>query len=151
MDIIGWLSIVMRFLHIGSAAGLAGGALYARLAATPMLNTLPSAERAIAAQEIQNRFKGVLFTLLLLVVASGLYNGFGPSAPHHSSQWQMWFGIKMLFVLHMLATSVLWAISPYGDVAVEGTGKRRLLSLSISAFAAILIADYLRYLTAHNL
>jgi hypothetical protein len=151
MDMNGWFSIVMRFLHIGSAAGLAGGALYARLAATPVLNALPPAERAVAAQGIQSRFKGLLFTLLLLVVASGFYNGFGPGAPHHSSQWQMWFGIKMLLVLHILATSILWAISPYGDVAVEGTGKRRLLSLSISTFAAILIADYLRYLTVHSL
>jgi hypothetical protein len=116
-----------------------------------VLNALPPAERAAAAKDAQSRFRTILFTLLVLVVLSGLYNGFGPSAPHHSSQWHMWFGIKMLFVLHILAAAILWAVSPYGDVAVEGKGKRRLIGLVITGFIAILIADYLRYLTTHGL
>jgi hypothetical protein len=151
MDMIGFFSVVVRFLHIGSAAGLVGGMLYARIAATPVLNSLPSAERAEAAKTVQLRFRGILFTMLALVVLSGLYNGFGPSAPQHGSQWHMWFGIKMLFVLHMLAAAVLWSVSPYGDVAVEGKGKRWLIGLVISGFITILIGDYLRYLTAHGL
>jgi hypothetical protein len=151
MDFLGFLSLVSRFLHIGSVAGLVGGVLYARLAATPVLNALPPAERASAAQDAQRRFRNVLFTLLVLVVASGLYNGFGPTAPHHTSQWHMWFGIKMLFVLHILAASILWAVSPYGDVAVQGNGKRRLIGLVISGFITILIGDYLRYLTTHGM
>jgi hypothetical protein len=63
----------------------------------------------------------------------------------------MWFGIKMLFVLHILAASILWAVSPYGDVAVQGNGKRRLIGLVISGFITILIGDYLRYLTTHGM
>lgn len=148
---IGFFSVVMRFLHIGSAAGLVGGILYARIAATPVLNSLPPSERAEAAKGAQLRFRGILFTMLALVILSGLYNGFGPSAPHHSSQWHMWFGIKMLFVLHILAAAILWSLSPYGDVAVEGQGKRRLIGLVISGFITIFIGDYLRYLTAHGL
>jgi hypothetical protein len=151
MDMNGLFSVLMRFLHIGSVAGLAGGALYARVSATPVLNVLPPQERPVAAQSAQAKFKGILFTMLLLVIISGVYNGFGPGAPEHGRQWHMWFGIKMLFVLHFLATAILWAVSPYGDVAVEGKGKRRLASLVISGFAAILIGNYLRYLTAHGL
>jgi hypothetical protein len=151
MDLNGLIAIVVRFLHIGSAAGLVGGVLYARLAATPVLNNLPVAERAAAAEGAQSRFKGVLFTLLLLVVLSGVYNGFGPNAPHHGHQWQMWFGIKMLGVLHFLATAILWATTPYGDVAIDGKGKRRLAGLVISGFAIVLLGSILRYLTANGL
>ena len=151
MDFLACFSVVMRFLHIGSVAGLVGGVLYARLAATPVLNALPPAERAAAAKDAQARFRNVLFVLLALVVISGIYNGFGPTAPPHTNRWHMWFGIKMLFVLHILAAAILWAVSPYGDVAVEGKGKRRLIGLVISGFIAILIGDYLRYLTTHGL
>jgi hypothetical protein len=88
--------------------------------------------------------------MLILVVASGLYNLLGPSAPHHGKQWQIWFGIKMLAVLHFLATAILWATSPYGDIQTEGKSKRRLTGLTISGLIAIFIADYLRYLTAQG-
>ncbi|MFZ0590618.1 MAG: hypothetical protein WAM39_09060 [Bryobacteraceae bacterium] len=151
MNISAVVSVVVRFLHIGSVAGLVGGALYARLAVVPALNALPPEERAQPARTAQEKYRGILFTLLLLVVASGLYNAFGPGAPVHGRQWQIWFGIKMLFVLHILATAILWATSPYGDIAVEGKGKRRLLSLVISGFITIFIGDYLRYLTSNGL
>ena len=147
----GLFSVLVRFLHLGSAAGIVGGILYARLAATPALNTVSEPERLTAAQVAQTKFRGILFAMLFLSVASGLYNGFGPGAPHHTAQWHMWFGIKMLLVLHILAVSILWATSPYGDVIAGGKSKRRLVSLVIVGFATILIGNYLRYLTAHSL
>lgn len=151
MDIGALFSVLMRFLHIGSAVGLVGGALYARFAGTPALNAVPEPARAQAAQTAQTKFRGILFALMFLVVASGLYNGFGPGAPHHTSTWQMWFGIKMLLVLHFLSAGILWATSPYGDVTIEGKGKHRLTGLVISGFLIILIGNYLRYLTLHTL
>lgn len=139
---------LMRFLHIGSVAALVGSAIYGRLVLTPVLNSLPEAERVQAAGNAQNRFRTVVYVLLALLICSGVYNYL--SAPHHSSAWQMWFGIKMLAVLHILATSVLWAVSPYGDAIVQGKGKRRLASLIVSGLVAILISNYLRYLTLHG-
>lgn len=139
----------MRFLHIASVAGLVGGALYARTALTPVLNALPEPERATAAKHAQRRFRISLFVLLVLIVFSGLYSFL--TGPKHTAVWQMAFGIKMLLVLHILATAILWATSPYGDVAVAGKGKRRLASLVTSGFLAILVASYLRYLTGLGL
>ena len=63
----------------------------------------------------------------------------------------MWFGIKILLVLHILAAAILWATSPYGDIAVGGKGKRRLASICISGLLVILIGAYLRYLTGQGL
>ena len=151
MDLLAFVSVLMRFLHIGSIAGLVGGALYARVALTPVLNALPEGERATAASSAQGRFRSTLFTLLVLIVISGLYNGFGPGAPPHPKQWHMWFGIKMLVVLHFLTTAILWVTSPYGDVAAEGKGGRRLAGLLISGAVAIFIGTYLQYITAHQL
>jgi hypothetical protein len=150
MDGYGALSVLARFLHIASVAGLVGGVLYARLASMPSLALLPERERVQVGREAQAKFRNVLFVMLILAVASGLYNFLGPSAPHHGRQWQIWFGIKMLAVLHFLAVSILWATSPYGDIAAEGKSKRRLAGLAISGLIAILIADYLRYLTAQG-
>lgn len=87
----------------------------------------------------------MLFTLLTLIVLSGLYN-FLVAAPKHTNTWQIWFGIKMLLVLHVLATAILWAISPY----VPAKSDRRLLGIAISGFVIVFISAYLRWLTQHG-
>ena len=59
----------------------------------------------------------------------------------------MAFGIKMLLVLHIYATAVLWGTSPYGDVNIAGKNKRRVLSISIAGLLVVLISAYLRSLS----
>ncbi|HXE10750.1 MAG TPA: hypothetical protein VN633_01435 [Bryobacteraceae bacterium] len=151
MDISGFFSVFMRFLHIACVAGLIGGALYAKWAMEPALNALPEAERGQAAKTTQLKFRGILYTILVLLVISGIYNGFGPGTHQHSTQWQIWFGIKMLLVLHILSTAILWVTSPYGDIAVGGKGKRRLAQLVVIGFITIFIGTYLHYLTSLGL
>jgi hypothetical protein len=143
-----FLAVLIRFVHIGSVAGLVGAALYARLAALPALNALPPTERMQAAKGAQVKFRGILYTLLLLIILSGIYNYVGGQP--HGSRWQMWFGIKMLLVLHILASAILWAISPSDTAAAEAKNKRRLAGMAISGFLAILIANYMHYLTLHG-
>ena len=143
-----FVHILMRFIHIGSIVTLVGSILYARLVLTPVLNELPEAARAAAAASAQAKFRQTVFILLVLVIGSGTYNLI--AAGHHTAAWQMWFGIKMLLVLHIAAASILWALSPYGDVAVGGKGKRRLAGLAISGLLVILISNYLRWLTMHG-
>ncbi len=142
-----FVHILMRFIHIASIVTLVGAILYARLVLTPVLNELPEAARAAAAASAQAKFKQTVFILLVFIIGSGTYNLI--AAGHHTSTWQMWFGIKMLLVLHITAASILWALSPYGDVAVAGKGKRRLAGLAISGLLVILISNYLRWLSMH--
>jgi hypothetical protein len=143
------LHVFFRFLHIASVVLLIGGAAYARQVATPALDTLPDELRKPAANEAQKRYRATLFTLLILIVGSGLYNFF--TGPKHGQTYQIWFGIKMLLVAHIFASAVLWAVSPYGDVAAEGSGKRRLLNIAISGLVAVFISAYLRSLTQRGL
>jgi hypothetical protein len=73
------------------------------------------------------------------------------TGPAHTSTYQAFFGIKMLLVAHLLATALLWATSPYGDVAENGKGKHRLLSMTISGFLAVLASAYLRSLSQRGM
>ena len=143
------LHVFFRFLHIASVVLLIGGAAYARQVATPTLNALPNELRQRAASNAQKRYRATLFVLLIVVLGSGLYNFF--TSPKHGETYQIWFGLKMLLVAHIFASAILWAISPYGDVAVEGSGKRRLLSVAISGLVVVLISAYLRSLTQRGL
>jgi len=144
-----FIHLLSRFVHIASVIMFLGGAFYANQVLVPAFNLLPEELRKQSAVASQVRWRTTLFILLVLIVASGLYNFF--SGPKHSSTYQMWFGIKMLLVAHVLATGILLATAPYGDVIVGGKSSRRLLSLTISGFVIVLISAYLRSLTLRGL
>lgn len=143
--------IFFRFIHISSVILFLGGVFYARQVLVPVLNHLPEGVRVNSAQMAQKRYRAALFTLLTLIVISGLYNFLTYSGPRHSQTYQMWFGIKMLLVAHVLAAAILWGTSPHGDVTAEGKSKRRLLGLSISGLVIVLISAYLRSLSQRGL
>jgi uncharacterized membrane protein len=138
------LHVFARFLHIICAIFLLGGCFYARQVLTPVLNILPEDKRMQAAAGAQLRYRVLLFTLIALSLLSGVYNFV--QVPH-SRLYHMAFGIKMLAVLHIYATAVLWATSPYGDVNFAGKGKHRLLSITIAGVIVVLISAYLRSLS----
>ncbi len=141
--------VVFRFIHIGSVIAFLGGVLYARQVLVPMLNSLPDEIRLQGAGWAQRKYRTTLFTLLVLIVGSGLYNLIG--GPKHTYTYQIWFGIKMLLVAHILAAAVLWGTSPYGDVNVAGKSKRRLIGIAISGIIVVFISAYLRSLTQRGL
>ena len=138
------LRVISRFIHVISAIFLLGGVFYARRVLTPVLNVLPEEQRMPAAAGAQLRYRSILFTLVTLSLLSGVYNFL--QTPH-SRQYHIAFGIKMLCVLHIYATAILWATSPYGDVDFAGKSKRRLLSITIVGIIVVLISAYLRSLT----
>ncbi len=146
-----FVHFLFRFVHIGSVILFLGGAFYSRQVLVPAFNLLPDELRRQSAVAAQVRWRTTLYLLLILIVGSGLYNFFSYAGPKHSSAYQIWFGIKMLLVAHILATSILLATSPYGDVKVEGKSTRRLVSLVISGFVIVLISAYLRSLTLRGL
>jgi hypothetical protein len=138
------LRVLSRFIHIICAIFLLGGCFYARRVLTPVLNNLPEDRRMQAAAGAQLRYRSLLFVLVGLSLLSGVYNFL--QTPH-SRLYHMAFGIKMLAVLHIYATAILWATSPYGDVNFAGKGKHRLISITISGVIVVLISAYLRSLS----
>jgi hypothetical protein len=138
------IDLLPRFIHILSAIILLGGAFYARFVLTPVVNVLPEDQRMQAAAGAQLRYRAVLFTFVGLSLLSGLYNFLRVA---HTRTYHIAFGIKMLAVLHIYATVILWATSPYGDVEVAGKGKRRAMGIAIAGCVVVLISAYLRSLS----
>jgi uncharacterized membrane protein len=144
-----FLHWLFRFIHVGAVVLFLGAVFYARQVLVPVLSVLPDDVRMSSAARAQLRFRSMLWTLLVLIVGSGLYNFF--TGLKHTPVYHAWFGVKMLLVAHILATAILWGTSPYGDVSVGGKGKNRLMSMTISGLIVIAISAYLRSLTQRGM
>jgi hypothetical protein len=112
------LPIAMRWLHIVSVIVLLGEVFYAR----------------VVVGELAPRFKPVAYGAIGGILVSGIYNFLSKGAV--STNYQVWFGIKMLLVLHVFATTILYR------------GKQRLLTGIVIAGAVIVaISGYLRWMS----
>jgi len=145
------LHILFRYLHISAVILFLGGVVYARQVLSPILSGLPEDLRMQAAAGAQLRYRATLYTLLGLIVVSGLYNFLSYDGPKHGQTYQIWFGIKILLVAHILTSAILWTTSPYGDVTVGGKSKRRLAGIGVSGLIVVLISAYLRSLSQRGL
>jgi hypothetical protein len=74
------------------------------------------------------------------VVISGLYNYLSKTGL--TPRYHMIIGIKLLFVLHILAVAILYSL-PTADPAKR---RRWLTGIIISGLIAIALADYLRFI-----
>jgi len=131
----------MRWTHVISVIALLGGFLYARLVLAPALAALPETDRRAFGEAAAARFRPILVTVVCTILGSGLYNYLTKDLypPHY----HMWIGIKLLLVLHVLAATLLYAMSG-GD---EATRNRRATGIIISGVAIVLISGWLRYLS----
>jgi hypothetical protein len=112
------LPIAMRWLHLASVIVLLGGVFYAR----------------VVAGDLAPGFKPLAYVAIGGILVSGLYNFLSKTGL--STNYQVWFGIKMLLALHVFATTILYR------------GKRRLLTGIVIAGAVIVaISGYLRWIS----
>ena len=112
------LPVAMRWLHLASIVVLLGGIFYARF----------------AVGDLAAGFKPVAYAAIGGILISGLYNFMSkPAFPPH---YQMWFGIKILLVLHIFAATILYR------------GKTRVLTgIVISGAIVIAISGWLRWIS----
>lgn len=116
------LGVLMRWVHISSVVILIGSAYYA-------LRTT----RTLAPQ-----FRSTVYTGIAGILVSGLYNFLmKTSYPPH---YHMWFGIKALFALHVIAA--LFLVS-----GRTGDQSKSLRSLVGSAMLVVAISAYLRWIS----
>lgn len=117
--------ILMRWLHLGSAALLAGGLFYARFLAQGRLTAAPARLRLWISGSVAG------------LTASGIYSL--QAASGHSRYYYIWLMIKLLLALHVFVSAAL-AIG----AADQAQARRRTASAAISALLVMLIAAYLR-------
>lgn len=115
------LTLVFRFLHIGSAVVIIGSAIF-------------------GTREAKHR-RWVLIAAILILV-SGVYNLLTKS--NLPVGYHMWFGIKMLFALHVLAVCVALR----RESLTEEKRRRLEMGLRWSGAVILLLSAYLRYLSS---
>ena len=108
----------MRWLHLCSIAVLLGGIFYARF----------------AVGDLAKGFKPVAYAAIGAILISGTYNLL--SKPHIPPHYHMWFGIKILLVLHIFAATILYRGKP-----------RALIGIVASGAIVIAISGWLRWLS----
>ena len=135
------LAVCMRWIHIASVVTLIGGLIYARLVLAPALASLTGPDRDALRKRARDGFRPLLYALLIFILGSGAYNYItkGSYPPHY----HMWMGIKLLLVLHIFASAILYA----GRDANEAKTNRTLTGLIISGLIVIAIASYLRWIS----
>src|SRR6266446_6082542 len=97
------LAIAMRWTHILSMVTVLGGLLHAKIVVEPALAMLPAEEHSKLAATLNDRFRPWLRLAIVTLVLSGLYNLV--TKPNIPPGYNMWFGIKMLLALHIIAVS----------------------------------------------
>jgi hypothetical protein len=102
---------------------------------------LAEPQRGTLGKKVVGNFRPLLYTVLLTIIGSGLYNYLTkPSYPPH---YHMWIGIKFLFALHIFAVAVLYTIPD----AEEVKRNRWLNGMIASGSIIILISAYLRWIS----
>jgi hypothetical protein len=135
------LAVLMRWIHIASVVTLIGGFIFARYALAPALVSLPEAERSIIGKRVVAAFRPLLYTVLVTILGSGLYNYL--TKPTYPPHYHMWIGIKFLFVLHIFAVAFLYARR---DVD-EAKRNRWLTGMAFSGLIVVAISAYLRWIS----
>ena|SRR5437879_943317 len=139
------LAIFMRWLHITSVVSLIGGFIYARVAVWPALESFGAAESPALIEAMAARFRGLLYTLLVTTLGSGLYNYL--TKPAYPPHYHMWIGIKFLFVLHIFAVAILYSLPS----SSPDKRKRWVTGMAISGLVIIAISAGLRWMSLNYL
>jgi uncharacterized membrane protein len=135
------LGVCVRWIHIASVTALIGGFIYARFVLAPALVSLPNTERELAGSNAVRSFRPLLIAALILALGSGMYNY--ASKASYPPTYHMWMGIKLLLVLHIAASAIIYSVRQ----SSQAKRNRTELSIVISGLVVIAIATYLRYLS----
>lgn len=132
-----FLSILTMTLHILCAAALVGGALAWRFGAIPGIRLLEEATRVKVDNAMAAAWRPAAIAAILGALISGIYNFL--HAGLRTPRFHMVFGIKMLFVLHVFAVTIL-AARPN-----NARRSRQLTGIAISGTAVLILSVILRW------
>lgn len=136
------IGILMRWAHIASVVVLVGGMLYARMVALPVLAKADDTERPEIFNWLSLRHRPLVYSAIVGLLVSGTYTLLTHRG--HTPYYHMWFGIKILLVLHVFAASVLAVRPAPAGAASEAKRARRITGVVLSGLLIILISAYLR-------
>ncbi len=140
----GIVFILMRWVHIGSAALLVGGMALIVLSAGPARTLMDHTEAVSVFKKIEARFRWVLAAAVLGLIVSGVYQWvvFGQDYQQIGGLALSLLSVKVLLATMLFA--LLWAFQV--DSMLHPKAKLwRLINLSL-AVLVVMLAGVLRYI-----
>ena len=128
--------LVMRWLHLASAATLTGGLLFAWAALARATAGLAKDVGQDVSDRAAAHFQPLVIAATMGLVLSGIYNIL--SAPGHSRLHQIVLLVKLLLAAHVLAAAILSARSH------NPRRTRQVAGAAISALIVIFLSTWLR-------
>jgi uncharacterized membrane protein len=135
------VNVILRWLHIASAAVLVGGLIYARVVVIPAIRALPEESRSAWRPAAGAGFRPLVLAGFAGLVVSGLFSFL--TAPGHTLRYDLLLALKLLLAAHVITVAFILT-GPDARPEREARRPRMLAGAALSGLAAILIAAYLR-------
>ncbi len=140
----GIIFVILRWIHIGSAALIVGGLALIVLSAGPVRSLMDNNDATAVIRKIELRFRFVLAVAVLGLVVSGVYQWviFGQVYQELGMLGNGLLGVKVLFATALFA--LLWAFQ-VESMLHPSARAWRLMNLSL-AILVVMLAGVLRYM-----
>jgi uncharacterized membrane protein len=146
MSAVEILTILSRWIHIGTAIVVVGGTVFLRFVLLPAAEALPQAEHDQLRAGVVGRWKKFVTIGIVLFLLSGFFNYIAVSVPKHRGDktYHMLMGIKITiaFIVFFFA-SVLVGRSPRFEPMRQARKKWLLVVITLAA-VIIAISGYLK-------
>lgn len=137
------MSTFFQWIHVGTAAIGVGGIGFLIVVLLPSIGAVSPEQREQLVRAVMGRFRWVSWTVILLLLISGLYNvGLVWEAP-----WGMYWRLLSVKIVLALAVFLISLSLTLPFKLLDGFRARRKLWLTAAfalAMAVILISAYLR-------
>ena len=142
------LVIVMRWVHILSAIGMLGGALFIRVVLKSAIPTLPEEAREPFAVTVRARWKKLVMLYATLLIVSGFYNYLMVTRFDHPDTplYHALFGIKFLMAMAVFALAMFLVGRTSLAQRIQSQDKLYLSLLAAMGIGVVLIAGYMKVL-----
>ncbi len=142
--VYGIIFVLMRWIHIGSAALVVGGLALIALSAGPVRSLIDNNDAAAVIRKIELRYRWVLAAAVFGLVISGVFQWvvFGQAYQEVGAVALGLLSVKVLFATALFA--LLWAFQV--ELMVHPKARAwRLMNLSL-AVLVVMLAGVLRYI-----
>ena len=145
-----WLMLLARWLHIVSATLAVGVPIYVRWVLMPAMTTLDEESRGRLREAIAARWRIVVYVLITIFLATGLYNFLvvarwrGFTDPQLKFVYHLYFGCKLLVALTIffIASSLVGRSTKLAFI--RDNPKRWLLILILLGLFIVLLSNRMR-------
>jgi uncharacterized membrane protein len=137
------MSTIFQWIHVGAAVVGVGGMGFLIVVLLPSLGVLSAEQRDQLVRAVMGRFRWVSWTVIVLLLVSGLYNVTLVWEAPWGTYWRL-LSVKVILALLVFAISFALTL-PFKSLDRFRARRKPWLTLAFAlAMAVILISAYLR-------